>query len=375
MKFYTYLLVATLLVLPSAAGAATFQTGEQPTTARGEVINDDIYIAGGNVTSNADIAGDLLAAGGNILVNSPVSGDLMVAGGNITVLGSVADDLRIVGGSIVISSTVGGDVIVGAGDVTLSGERVGGDVAIAAGVVHVDTPIAGDARIGAGEVFINAPIAGDVELHADRVTIGENATISGTLTYTSPREAEVADGAQLGVVEYTERAQKSEKGGAAMAALVSTGALIGVLVSLVGALVLGLLVRRFTAETVRMATAQPLAHLGWGVVALIVTPIVGILLLVTVIGAPFGIIALLLYVVYLILSSFLAPILLGSVLSRWVLKYGEYRVDWKTILIGVVAYAILSLIPIIGWIAQFGLFLIALGAGARLDLKILKEWC
>lgn len=372
-KLFGGLLVAFLITAPLTASAAAFQVGEQPSVGRDQTIADDLYIVGGNITGSGSVDGDVLAAGGNVLISGPATGDVQVAGGNVTLLGEVADDVRAMGGTIIISGAVGDDVVVVGGQVTVSGERVGGDVVAFAGVVHIDTPVEGSMRVAAGEVFLNATVAGDVDIEAERIVIGQNASIAGELTYTSPEEADIHEGASIASVAYTPREQHVSAGAdrEMFAALSFFGAFF---IHLVAALLIGLLLRRFAKEVVGSVVAQPLAQLGRGLIVLIVVPIASVLLLFTFIGIPFGIIGILAYIAWLIFSGLVAPIVLGALIARWILKRCEKLIDWKTITAGVAVYVVLGLIPVIGWLLQLILVVLVLGATLRINMDIVNEW-
>lgn len=367
-------LLAIAVLIPIAVYSATFKAGEQPSIASGVTIQDDLYMAGGNVTHAGAVTGDLMAAGGSILVSGTVRGDLQAAGGNITLLGAVSDDVRVAGGNITINSAVSSDVAVLGGQINIAGSGIGGDVIGAGGTIRIDAPVAGDVRLAGGDIFINSAIAGSVEIEADKVTLGSGALISGDFTYTAGRDAEMQDGAQVkGKTTHKPRAESGQVTKKGMAALASGWLLMKLLMMLVFAFSVFYFFRRYVEVFVRDSLADPLPQLGRGFVALIVWPVAAVLLMATVIGIPIGIIALLGYAVAMIFAHFMAPVILGTLLYAWAMR-GGYEVTWKTILLGVVAYFILSLIPIIGWIIQFVLVVITLGALIKIKWAVAKEW-
>jgi len=369
-------LVALLVaLLPLLTFAAEFRAEDQPTLSAGQTINDDLYMAGGNVTSAGSVRGDLLIAGGNLLVSGPVSGDLMAGGGSITILGNIGDDVRIGGGNITIQGSVKGDVVVGGGQVTLSGSGVGGDVAIAAGSINITAPVGGDLKVGGGQVYIDAPITGNVEIQAEKVSLGPRAEIKGDFSYAAVEEAEVAPGAVVrGKTTYAPQENVRDAAKAGAAAFFSFWLLAKFLMSLVGALALGYLLHRFSRELVATVATQPLLEIGRGLIAVIVLPIISIILLITVIGIPLGALGLISYVALLVFACIAAPVVTGAIVHKWIWKPAGYIVDWKTILLGVVIYFVLGLIPIVGWIITFAVMLTTLGASLNIKWNAVKEW-
>jgi cytoskeletal protein CcmA (bactofilin family) len=364
--------------LPTTTIAAELRAGEQTLFGASERLSDDLYMVGGNVNAEGVVTGDTAAAGGNVLINGSVSQDVAAAGGSVNILADVGDDLRVGGGNILISGAVGGDVLVGGGQVQISGTGVTGDVIWAGGIITISAPVGGDLQLAGGEVYINAPVAGNVSFKGDKLTLGAGAVISGSLTYTAAQEVEMQEGAAvLGEVSYQESqmVSKMDKDTAAQMVfgIISLALFVGFLMKLVAALVVGLVFRRYSTALVAAVACNPFTEMGRGFAMLVLLPIAAIILMVTVIGLPLGFIALIGFAGLALFASILAPVLLGSFVHKAISKQAEYKVSWKTILLGVVLYSVLGLIPIIGWIVKLGLVLVSAGAMMKLKWGIIKE--
>lgn len=367
--------IGALLALgtPLLVLAADFRGGEQVSVRAGETLADDLYAGGSTVSVMGNVAGDVYAGGSSVLVNGNISQDLVAGGGTITVLGIVGDDVRLGGGTIVIQGSVTGDVLIGGGQVHLAGPRIGGDVLVGGGSVRIDTPVFGEVGVGGGDVYLNAPITGNVEIEADKLTLGSDAVISGTLTYRSPSELVMEEGAQvLGETVYEPRQERDA--GNFFAGFVAAAALVQLLMHLVGAFFFVLLFRRFVEAMVSGAYARPLLEIGRGFLLLIALPVVSVLLLVTVIGIPLGILGILGFVGALIFSGLLSPVVLGALLYRALTRGEGYAVNWKSVLIGVGTFYVLGFVPVVGWLVQFGFILLTLGSLLALTRNIVKEW-
>jgi len=348
--------LALVLALPLFASAAVFHLSDQVSLPAGEEVNDDVYASGGSVTSAARISGDLYAAGGTVLVSGPVGADLVVAGGTITVTGTVGDDLRAAGGTVIIQGLVRGDALIGGG------------------LVRLDAQVNQDVKIGGGDVYINAPVTGNVEVHADKLTLGPMARIAGTLTYNSPREAVVEEGATVaGETTFTPRADKDGVQGL-LVAFVSVATFVFLLTFALGALIFVFFFKRYSHEVVENAFGGPLLELGRGLLVFIVMPVLSVLLLVTIVGIPLGLLGLTLYVALIIFSWLMSPVLIGSLVFKWVSKSTAYEVSWKTVLLGVAVFFFIGFVPIVGGLVQFGFMLLSLGSIARLKWHIAKSW-
>lgn len=365
-----------LAFLPSFALASTFKSGDQPSIGATETIIDDLYIVGGNVSVAGNILGDLIAGGGTVLVSGDIQSDLIAGGGTITVLSKIGDDLRLAGGSITIQGGVQDDVLIAGGQVRLGGPSVGGDVSIAAGVVTIETQISGDVRVGGGEVYINSPILGKVIVEGGELTLGPKADLRNDLTYRTEKEAVMEEGSRVqGKITYEPRKYDGAKGAAkaGLFALVSIWIVGKFLALFFSALLLGLYFRRYSSELVRISTENPLRELGRGFIVAVVLPIASVALCATLIGIPLGLIGFVIYGVILIFAWMVTPIILGSVVKRYIFKRG-LDVSWKSILLGTVLYSILGIVPFVGWLITCGFFLLALGAGAKIKMDTLGQW-
>ena len=361
--------------LPFLASAAEVRSGDQVALQSSEKILNNLYLAGGTVTSAATIPGDQVVAGGNIVLSGTVSQDLAAAGGSVTVLSDVGDDLRAIGGTIIVNGKVGGDVVVGGGDIQLSGSAIGGDVFAAGGTVSIREAVSGNVNVRGGKLVIDAPIKGNVYFEGEELVIGKGASIQGALTYGTPHEATTEAGSKIvGKVTFNHSEKDLSKSGAFLLALFSLAVLGKFLMSLATALAVGLIFKKFTKEFVSTSITRPIIELARGFVVIVILPLVSLILLATLVGIPFGVLGLLSIVALIIFSSIVAPILAGSYLHHWYYKTSEFVVSWKTILLGVVVYSLLSFVPVLGALVKIVLFLIACGAVSHMKWEEAKRW-
>jgi hypothetical protein len=374
MKFFhKYAVIILVIALPALSLAAEFRTGEQPTVQSDEKIADDMYLAGGSITNGGVVNGDLIAGGGNIITIGDVKADVLAGGGNVNILSNVADDVRAFGGTILIVGKVGGDVVAGGGQVNIGGPGVGGDALIGGGTVRIDAPIAGKLIIGGGDVYINAPIGGDVRIMAEKITLGSRAVISGNLIYKAKKEIIKEAGAVVQgkiTFELLERKNFSPK---TFAAVFSVFLVWKFFALLVGALLAGLVFRRYSKEITAIATQKPLLELGRGFLTVIVLPIASILLFFTLVGIYLGVFGLLCFAITMLFSLIMTPIVVGSIVYRYFSK-NELEISWKTILLGVFLFMLLGFVPFVGHLAQALLTLLTLGAIVALKMRIIKDW-
>ena len=341
------LLILALLMAPVSVGAATLKTGDTYSLSKGQAVADDLYVGAGNITINGDVVGDLIVAGGNIYVSGVVAQDAIVAGGTINLNGNVQDDVRVAGGNILIDGRVGDDLVAAGGQINVvQGASVGGDV-IAAG----------------GQVTIDGVVNGNVKITSGNVKIGEHAIINGSLKYRSGRGAEIASGAQIkGKVEFQKSGFSQNRARGFFGILFGFWLLSRVLMLFVAALVFVLVFKRTAPRVVHHGLNNFWSDLLKGFLVLVAVPAAIIILFITIIGVPVAIITLLMYIVWMIAASVVASVIMGAWLYKWLSGIETAPVNWKSALLGVVAFAVAALVPFVGWLLDFAIFLVALGA-------------
>ena len=373
----------SLIALPALA--ATLHAGENLTVAT--PIRDNAYLVGGNVTVDQAVNGDLLVAGGDVTVNAAVKQDILAGGGNLYVENTVGGDLRAVGGQIRIRSTVNGDLVVAGGTIDIrEGTVIQGDLIVAGGDVRLAGTVNGKiyARGGnitfsgiakgnidfrAEEVRITGSVDGPAVLVGQKIVLGPQAKLMSDVRYWLPRTSEALPGTQVrGTVTFDPSLMKVQpqtiKAGAA-AGILAALAGISIMLVLSAALVILLLLllsKTFFPDAARALLKKPWASLLYGFVFFAVTPIAGLLFLITLIGAPIGL---------LILVAYMFSILFAKTLTALVLAQAfvlHYKKNWGKVTLFFLALAfyialkIIGLIPVLGWIVCVATIFFAFGA-------------
>jgi len=353
-------LVSMLMALVAVpALAAEIRTGVAP----GEVIDDDVYAAGGAVTVDGTINGDLVAAGGMVVVNGKVTGSVMAAGGTVIVNGEVGHTVRAAGGSVTVNGVVGRDVVIAGGTLVLADRaKVPGDVLCAGGNAEISGDIGGDVKGSAGNMVLSARVGGNVEVEAENLKLTPTARVEGNLTYTSENAAKLEPGAQVGGAttrKLPERETREDRGWP----FFGLGwEIFGFLAALVVGVIGILLIPGRTRGVSDALRSRPWHSLAWGALLLFVTPIAIVVMCVTLIGIPLALMTLALYLIAL----YLCQVIVGLVLGRWILHYLR-EVDTKAMMVGALALgliilAILRVIPFLGFFVWLFTFLFGLGA-------------
>jgi len=360
-----------------------------------EPIDDDVYVSGGQVLINKDIGQDLIVFGGTLQISGNIQQDLLAAGGNIAINGAVADDLRVGGGSIVVSGNIGDELLAGGGTVDIAKNvTIGGDVVLGAGMVSISGNISGNAKIGGGEVIINGVIKDGADIRAGKITIngtieagailvakeivlGADSRFVGDVRYWNKTGAlDIAAHVKDGEAKFDETLQPrdGEPSLAASAAAILMALLWALASSALILLLLVIFLRGFFVHVEARAIKNFWKDLGIGIGFLLVAPIAAIILLVSLVGAPIGLILLAGYIATL----YMAEIFASLVMAIWLAE--RRKAKWSKAMLFLVSFGILvllnliQLIPIAGWIATGILIFAVVGSTLVVKWKILKQY-
>jgi len=364
------LLVFILPLSTLAANApSTFSAGNSLVAASSSAGN--AYTAGSSVVVTAPTAGDLTAVGGSVVVAGPVGGDELLVGGSVSSRAPVKGDVRALGGTINLMEAVAGDLVALGYRVDTVG-RAGGSVFVMAANATLESGAGGPVTVYANNALLAGDFAGDVTVVAGGVvTLGKDTVIHGKLVYEAPEPARIPTSATvIGGVEYTNASYLPDIGTSRALALASIG--IFLLVRIIGALILagllaGLFPRLARAVTDRMYTRRVrsvllTALLGFSVV--VAMPVLFIMLALTFVGFGVAVLLMILYALLVVLAVLYAGILLGAVFVRYIAQ--RESILWHDGVLGMLAFSLIALVPIVGWI--IAIFLASFSAGALLIL-------
>jgi len=371
MKKILMSIVAMVLLVPALSLAADVRSSETVTK---EEQPHNLYLAGQNPTVDANVTGDLVVAGGTVTVNGNVENGILAAGGTLMLNGTVGENVRVAGGTVNVESVIGGDLVVFGGDVVLGTKSVvKGDLLVYGGTVTVKGEVVGSIKNSyAGSVDISGKVGGNVELaQVDTLNVASSAVIAGNLKYSSRNQASVASDAKVGgSVEYTKvttTARQSQSMGSRFGGIVFSS-----LMAFITLIVFINLLPKFSSKVVNQSLVKPWSKMGAGFLGMVVTPIVLLVLLISVLG--WGIMGYLAtaYFAFFALTGSLSALLIGSYVWKYLRKEAELTLNWKTAAIGVLIAIVLKNIPLIGWLAGLLVGLIVFGTLVTMSLDYIK---
>ncbi len=139
-KITTFIMLLAMIFIPlqnahaQTPGGDVIRFGENYTLKSGETLNGSIIVFGGNVTieKDAQVSGDIVVFGGNILLEGEVGSNVVIFGGNVTVYDKVGGDVVLIGSQALLkeNAVVKGNSVSIGGQVTeeegasIEGDRV-----------------------------------------------------------------------------------------------------------------------------------------------------------------------------------------------------------------------------------------------------------
>jgi cytoskeletal protein CcmA (bactofilin family) len=198
--------------------------------------------------------------------------------------GSVRSDRRIsITGGVVVASgeVVDGEVVSIDGSVTING-KVDGDVFVGNGRLVIRGQVTGDVLVVHGDALITGRVGGDVVALDGRITTRDGAQVNGSV---KSREApDVAPGTVRGDVKKLNIS--NALAGFLIVFLIYLWIAVTLSVALLGLLFVLLFPR--AADATAAAGRRFWPTVGWGALVGILGPIIAVLVLVTIVGIPFG---------------------------------------------------------------------------------------
>lgn len=373
MKIH-YTILATLIlslisvVFPLNLSAATIKSGGDIFISTEETLEDNVYVGAGTSRIEGNIIGDLTVGGGDTVITGTVDGDLFVAGGQVQVDGAITGDVRLVGGTVRVNGIVSGDtVLVGGNSYIGSDAELNGDAIIIGGRVFIDGELTQFTKILAGNVQFNNRIVGETHVTTQKATFASNShlTKEAELVYFSPKKLIQNDGATIdGEVKYNQiRAiQDSNIIKQTFLNFVRFWVLLRFVTTILIAFLLVYIFRVFSYKVAERGLEAFGKSFLIGLLFLLFAPVVALILGISLVAIPIGIILVLFYIFVSIIASACAGIILGVLLDKVWKRSEEMVISFQTATIGVIALTVVSFVPYIGDATRLIFVLIAIGS-------------
>lgn len=304
-------------------------------------FGQNYLLFGNSLKSRASVNGLMLMAGNTLAVQSD-SEYGFIAGNTINFSGDVEKDLFIAGNLITIES----------------GAEIGRDVFITGSEISIETDLNGDLSVAADSVILKGvKVAGNLNLTADKIEFVGDVDVAGAVVYNDDAEVTGSDNLKYGSLEIY-HAEDIDEGALLAAAWYSKVlSMIGLFVVMA---IICLIAPKLHTKIAHNDTGGRFATcLAIGLGVLVVTPLVALILLITVFASPLAIVALIVWGLMIYLSQGFAGAWVGHMIIEKLFK-SKANIFVEAAL-GIVILGILSMIPTVGGLTGFLGMLLGLG--------------
>ncbi len=360
-----------LLILYLCAFLQCF--GEEPAEKRQAIIlpveevhEGDFFAMGHSVEISGVVNGDAYILGSQIFIDGTVKGDILAIGGSVEISGDPQNNVRVIGGQVMINGQVAHNGTIIAGNVQATpSSKVSGNLVCIAGNVDLEGVIGNDLTLMASNGRLVGKVMGNLAAFVGQIRLTSRAFIGKNFEYTSSSEAWIDKGAQIvGEISHQPSFFQGLFKGRILKTLLLGTRFAALLMNFLYSFFIGYLLIRYFHKNLHTAldnlTHHPFKSFGVGILLLLFLPLASLLLLMTILGVPFAL--------TLIALNVMAFYTAKTYSIIWVSNYVFTRVGLKpnkvwTFCLGLIAYFLLTSIPVVGTIIALASMIFGIGAG------------
>ncbi|MGV8169619.1 MAG: hypothetical protein ACP5N3_06210 [Candidatus Nanoarchaeia archaeon] len=313
----------------------------------------NLYLTNSNVNIDSDLYGDLFAFSQNLNTNGLIRDDLNAVAGTVNLKGTIGSDLRLVSSNAVIEGTVFGETMILGSYVKITEDAIiGGPVNINAKTVVIDGTLQDNLNVKARKVIINGVVEGNAVIDTLDLELGPDAKIIGDLSSTKVDDETAAHvSGTVTKVKARDDPDNFTKITFNKIGLLLMFFLIGTVLILAG--------RKHAEKATKAMYTKFLFSMLIGFLILVLAPFVAVILLMTLVGIPIALLIAAVYLILVILALGFSALFLGRLNTKIVKNKNS---PWLELLIGSVALALISIIPVIFWLILVFIGFVAIGA-------------
>jgi hypothetical protein len=348
------------LALPQQASAAEVRRGRAVLIPSGDVVHNDLIVAGPSVTVDGTIEGDLIAFTRNLTVTGHVTGDVIAFCEQSMISGSVDGNVRAFARNAILQGAIAKNVSAFSNSLSQgSKSSVGGSMIVFAAEADLDGKVQRDLLGMIGRTDLDGLVGGQAWIRGGNLNVTSSAEIRGPARFEGRQQPTVEAGAKLASPIQTEITQEGRRN-RRMRARGFVRAVFGY----AGAVLVGILLLVAFPGFFRVVLREvgtiglPIAIGALGLVTGVFLLILGVLLLFIGVGA--GVAGALAYAPIL----YLAQVFVGAWLGNKIM--GEPPAVTSAMIgrmaVGLLILRVMGLIPILGGLVWLAVLLWGTGA-------------
>lgn len=358
-----------LLAIFSLSASSALASGEKSQKIihiqASEIITTSIYALADEIIIDGTINGDLMAISKKITVNGQIDGDLIAISSETVVNGPIGGNIRVLGESVHLNSLVSRNITIAASKITLGeSSRISWDAYLAGKNISTAGKIDGSLKALAIKADLSGEITGDAEINiitnegSNELNLS-SVSIGGNLTYQATKNASIDALSNIkgeiypNITTLKENKIPSQIAWGKMIYKIISAFIFGVLIIILG--------RKHLSGLFGKIVSDPQKLIVPGLMLFFGTPLIAIIIFITLIGIPLSLIIFLLWLVLQYLAKIIIIIFCGQWMIKLVIKEKPFNLIWALILGIIIAYLLFS-IPVIGKLLSLLASLAGLGA-------------
>lgn len=351
-------LVALSLLAPVTADAMDVRRGPRVSVPADQTVDDTLVAMGENVEIDGTVTGDVIAMARRVRVRGTIRGNLVAMGRDVEVDGTVEGSVLQLGQTATTRGQANGSLYAFAQTITLLRDaRVGGNATTFSETASIEGTVGRDVTAFGKTLDVAGTVSQRMTAYGAQITVRSGARIERDLiAHVREREhVQVDPGATIGGATRIEVAEPEPN------RYLTATFYVGQIIRLVAAFVTGWLLfwlipraaRASLADTGRVLTAA-----GVGALLICATPIIAIVIGVTIIGLPLALFAVLAWAALLYLAKILVALSIGRVVLARDSRPGSIAM---ALLVGLLLVIVAINLPWVGFIVNMVLTIVGFG--------------
>jgi hypothetical protein len=396
-KATVYLILLLIMGLAQQpVSASKFLNPKSPGYEADAVYDDDVFLSAFQAKFDSKVYGDLFSFCYEMVQSDSVIGNFMAFAYSVQNLGPVTGSYRAFGREVSCNGEIGRNLLLFGQTVDIGPQaHVVRNADLAGENIMFLGAVDGTVSINAKNAVVSGKIGGDLDFRGDSLTINPNTVIGGNLKYTSPNRVSIGQGAVItGQVDWKKEdtikpEEKKDEGNfwTAITWIISLRGYVifsmflwvfilvasllpfpSVLVSIIfwfallvsGNILIAIYKSRARA-TERILRERFFPSMGLGFIIFFMAPIVVVILFMTVLASPLGMILLMLFGIAIFAGGIYAGLFIGRRLCGMFGTGGANTPGYLCFTIGTTLLMIISLLPVLGYLVIVLMLMAGLG--------------
>ena len=337
--------------------------GEKFTLNKEQTIKEELFVVAEQMFIHGKVENEFIGLAKNLYINGLINGDIIGAGLHQEFDGIGKNDLYMLGETIKLKGDIHGSATVFGKEITFNDVSIGGNLRAGADNIILKGNVGEKTVLFGNELAVSGKFK-DLVVYGKKISLGDNTLIDGDFVYHFNEEMLIPPGVKInGQVKWEKPVSAKLKKKTIRSRFRKLFSFLSLLIPF---LVMLIFTPNLLSQTVLLVGEKPLQCIGFGIGLLIFIPVVILIIFLTIVGAPLGLIATSIFLSLLYLSRVFPAIFIGRKILN---KMPERKDTWiLSTIIGIFIFTIFISIPRIGMLLN--LLFLFFGFGALISGRI-----